>query len=296
MTFRFLLFYLFLLFLTVKADTLTTITGSSIDAQADISDELSSVFNYAVKENLSAKPIGEVVAAIGKYFLSKPYASSTLEKDGEENLVINLNEFDCTTLVENVLALARAIKTGNLTEEQFKTELTFIRYRQGVINRYPSRLHYFSDWIYDNSQKNVVADISKPFGETTIKFSLNFMSTHPQLYKHLKETPEFIPVIKKQEEEINQREYYYVPEKNINEASKEINSGDLIAFTTSIKGLDISHTGIAVKDSDNKVHLLHASSAAMKVIVSDKSLSDYVKDIKKMTGIIVLRPLEPVLN
>lgn len=258
------------------------------------SKELQLIFSYAAKESLAVKPIGEVVTSLGKYFLGREYTAATLEINDDEELVTNLKQFDCTTLVENVLALARAIKSGSPTEEQYKKELTLIRYRDGIIDKYPSRLHYFSDWIYDNSRKNILYNVSKPLAESTIKFNVDFMSTHPQLYKHLKSNPDFIPLIKQQENEIAKREYYYVPESKIENASSGINSGDLIAFTTSIKGLDISHTGIAVKDSENKVHLLHASSIPMKVIISDKYLSDYVKDIKKMTGIIVLRPMEPV--
>jgi hypothetical protein len=61
-----------------------------------------------------------------------------------------------------------------------------------------------------------------------------------------------------------------------------------------MKGLDISHTGIAVKEDDGKIHLLHAPQVDSKVQISEKPLSEYVKSVKKHTGIIILRSLEPL--
>jgi hypothetical protein len=70
-----------------------------------------------------------------------------------------------------------------------------------------------------------------------------------------------------------------------------IRSGDIIALTTSIKGLDITHTGIATREADGRIHLLHASTGSMEVEVSKLPLTDYLKDIKNNTGIMVARPL-----
>ena len=39
-------------------------------------------------------------------FLNQPYVAHTLEVGDPEQLVVNTRELDCTTLVENVLALA----------------------------------------------------------------------------------------------------------------------------------------------------------------------------------------------
>src|SRR4030067_3263649 len=105
--------------------------------------------------------------------------------------------------MENAFFFSRLIKKGKTSFEDYKNELTFIRYRDGKIDQYPSRLHYFSDWIYNNQQKGIIKDITEEIGGEQISFSLNFMSTHPDAYKHLKESPEFIPVIEEQEKEIS---------------------------------------------------------------------------------------------
>lgn len=70
-----------------------------------------------------------------------------------------------------------------------------------------------------------------------------------------------------------------------------IKSGDIIALATSINGLDITHTGIATREKDGRIHLLHASTGSMEVEVSKLPLADYLKGIKSNTGIMVARPL-----
>ena len=252
-----------------------------------------SKFSLAVDKNLSDKPIGDVIAEIGKSFIGTDYEAFGIEKEGKEQIVIDLTGLDCTTFLENALVFARLVKEGKNTFNDYLGELTFLRYRDGVIDKYPSRLHYFSDWIYDNEKKGIVKDITKEIGGEPIKFDINFMSTHPESYMHLKENPEFIPIIKNRENEISTRTYYYIPEDKISSVEDKIHNGDLLAFTTSVKGLDIGHTGIAVREKDGRIHLLHAPNVGYKVQISENPLAEYVKSIKRHTGVIVLRAVEP---
>lgn len=250
-------------------------------------------FNLAVDKSLSNKPINEVIVEIGKSFLETEYIAHTLEKEGDEQLVINLTGLDCTTFLENALTLSRCIKKNKTSFEDYKNELTFVRYRDGKIDKYPSRLHYFSDWISNNQLKGIVKDITEEIGGKPIKFNLNFMSENPMYYKQLKENPEFIPIIKKQEVEVNLRQYYYIPENDIDKIESKIQTGDLIALTTPEKGLDIGHVGIAIRMDDGRIHFLHAPLVGSKVQITESSLSDYVIKNKKRNGIIVLRVQEP---
>ena len=266
--------------------------NSQVFSEKDV-EVCKSKFNLAVDKSLSEKPINEVLVEIGKSFLGTDYVAHTLEKEGDEQLVINLTGLDCTTFLETSFTFARCIKKGNTSFEDYQNELTFIRYRDGKLDKYPSRLHYFSDWIYNNQQKGIVKDITEEIGGKEIKFNLNFMSENPKYYKQLEENPEFIPVIKKQEKEINLRQYYYIPEDDIEKIESKIQSGDLIALTTSDKGLDIGHVGLAIKMDSGRIHFLHAPLAGSKVQITEKPLSEYAKKIKKHTGIIVLRVLDP---
>jgi hypothetical protein len=266
--------------------------NSQVFSEKDV-EICNSKFTLAVDKSLNQKPINEVVAEIGKSFLNTEYVAHTLEKEGDEQLVINLTGLDCTTFLETSLTFARCIKKGKTSFEDYQNELAFIRYRDGKLDQYPSRLHYFSDWIYNNQQKGIVKDITEEIGGKPIKFKVNFMSENPKFYKQLQDNPAFIPIIKKQEEEINSRQYYYIPENDIEKVESKIQSGDIITLTTSDKGLDIGHVGIALKMDDGRIHFLHAPLVGSKVQITATPLSDYAKKIKKHTGIIVLRVLEP---
>ena len=265
---------------------------SQVFSEKDV-EVCKSKFTLAVDKSLSEKPINEVIIEIGKSFLKTEYVAHTLEKEGDEQLVINLTGLDCTTFLETSLTFARCIKKGKTGFEDYQNELTFIRYRDGKLDKYPSRLHYFSDWIYNNQQKGIVKDITEEIGGKKIKFNVNFMSENPNYYNQLVENPEFIAIVSKQEKEINSRQYYYIPEDDIEKLESKIQSGDLIALTTSDKGLDIGHVGLAIKMDNGRIHFLHAPLAGSKVQITETPLSDYAKKIKKHTGIIVLRVLEP---
>ncbi len=271
---------------------ITSFSKAQVNTEKD-SAIYKSTLEWAADSNLASKPIGDVIVEVGKSFMGTEYVAHTLEIDSVEQLVVNLREFDCTTFLETALAIARCIKNGDTTFTAFQNELTLIRYRDGKIDKYPSRLHYFTDWIYDNEKKGIVKDVTKEIGGKEIKFNLSFMSDHPQYYKHLKEQPEFIPVIKKQEEEINKRTYYYIPKEELREQESKINNGDLLAFTTTVKGLDVNHVGIAVKMDDGRIHLLHSPIEGYPVQISKLPLAEYVMKIKRDTGVIVARALEP---
>ena len=64
----------------------------------------------------------------------------------------------------------------------------------------------------------------------------------------------------------------------------------IIAFTTSINGLDVTHTGFAYQ-KDGELTFIHASSAKNKVIIDSLTLSDYCNLQKSSTGIIVAKLL-----
>lgn len=250
-------------------------------------------FTLAADLQLSGKPIGEVMVAIGTSFLGTPYKAYTLEQPGEEHLIVNLRELDCVTFVENTLALSRCIKSGKTNFEAYTAQLQRIRYHGGKIDRYPSRLHYFSNWIHDNQVKGVVRDVSEELGGEVYRKNVNFMSTHPSSYSQLAD-PSFLDAITQTERDINSRSMYYVPKGRLKSAEKRIHDGDIIAITTSVEGLDVAHTGMAIRQN-GKLRYLHAPLSDGVVQVTDQSLEEYLKARTKHTGIMIARPLEPGL-
>ena len=240
---------------------------------------------FSGKKNL---PVGELVIAIGKSLEGTPYVAYTLEKGTDEKLVVNLRELDCTTFVENCLALAQTIKSDDITYNRFLQELQKIRYRDGVRDQYPSRLHYFSEWLENNASKNMISLPVREFGESYPN-QVNFMSTHPDSYQCLKAKPEFVPALAKLEDAISAKEYFYIPKEKVALFEDKLKEGDIVGITTSIKGLDVAHTGLLTR-INGRIHLLHASSTAKKVVLSDVPLTDYMADKKIQTGIMIGRP------
>lgn len=250
-------------------------------------------FEIAVSESLSTLPIGDVVADIGKTFLGLKYEAFTLEAGDTESVVVHLTGLDCYTFYETSLALARCVKMGKYDFDSYLKEIENLRYRNGKMEGYVSRLHYAVDWLYDNQKRGHIKDITKEIGGERLIKKVDFMSTHPDLYKRLKNNPGDVQKIAAIEEEINNRKYYYIPQDKIEDAEPFINTGDLIYATTNQDGLMVGHTGIAVKLDDGRIHFMHAPLVGSKVQISEKTLPDYIKAVKKHTGIMVLRVLEP---
>lgn len=277
----FLFSFLFLLSIECGAQTIYT--------QKDV-DVCNSKFQLAVDNKLSSLLINEVIIQIGKSFLGTEYVANTLEKGNEEKLVINLTDLDCYIFLETSLVFSRCIKNGKTTFEDYQKELTNVRYRDGKLKEYPSRLHYFSDWIYDMNKRGIGRDITKEIGGKPYIKKINFMSSHIDSYKQLKSNPKFVEEIIKTENEISSREYYYVPQEDISFLENKIQSGDIVGITTNVDGLDIAHTGIAIRMDDGRIHFMHAPNVGHKVQITEKPLADYIKGNKKQTGIMVLRP------
>lgn len=219
-----------------------------------------------------------------------PYVANTLDETDEETLIIHLDKVDCTTFVETVLALSLADKEGRSDFGSYKQALRYIRYRDGKQNGYISRLHYFSDWIKDNEHKGIVHERTGELGLSSSQvLNLNFMSTHPDRYRQLKNNPSLISRMVETERKWKNISVSYIPKDHLNASPEElgIKDGDILAITTNIKGLDVVHLGFAcwVK---GKLHLLHASSVMKKVILDPQTLFDYSKNKKAHTGVRVI--------
>jgi len=234
---------------------------------------------------------GRLIVSTGKLFLQTPYVGGTLENDDVERLVINLHQLDCTTFIENILALSKIANQSKTSINDFAKELEFIRYRDGKLKDYGSRLHYFTDWMFDNERKGLLVDITKTIGGETYQKTINFMSSHINSYPALVRDSSLVDHILQSEKEINSRKHFYIPEDKVQEIENQIKDGDLIAITTKIKGLDVSHTGIAIH-INNRLHLMHASSKAKKVVISDIPLAEMIQRNRLQSGIMVSRVIQ----
>ncbi|MRI00968.1 DUF1460 domain-containing protein [Kriegella sp. EG-1] len=240
-------------------------------------------------DGLLENNFGKTLVAIGKTFKGIPYVAKTLEVGETESLVVNLHGLDCTTFVENVLAFGLLLKEGKSDFNSFTKHLETIRYKNGNLNGYGSRLHYFSEWIANNEEKDLVKNVTNELGGVPIEKEINFMGTHRELYPFLKDESNYEKILIT-EKELAKETFCYLPQDQIETNEHLIKSGDIIALATSINGLDVTHTGIATLEKDGRIHLLHASTGSMEVEVSKLPLADYLKGIKKNIGILVARP------
>ena len=233
-----------------------------------------------------------LIIALAREFKGVPYVAKTLENDSIENLVINTRQLDCTTYVENVLALYLCIKNQKLTFSDYCSFLKNIRYVGGKVS-YPTRQHYFTEWIDENTKDGYVEEIQSPNPPFTAKqlLKINFMSTHTQFYPMLKNNPELVKPIAKMESRLSGNTYRFIPKASIANTQlfrSTIHDGDIIAIVTSKGGLDTSHIGIAVWHKDG-LHMLNASQIHKKVVEEPMTLYQYMQKHPSQTGIRIVR-------
>ena len=226
-----------------------------------------------------------------KQMLGVPYVAGTLDGNEEEQLVVRTDALDCTTFVETVLAFCIADKRGERDFKGFKKALTDVRYRDGILNGYTSRLHYFSDWIRNNEQMGFVKECTSETACAQPKeLWLDFMTTHVDSYLPMKKDASLVEEMAAQEKNWQGTVVSYIPKEKLDLSSDElkIKDGDVLALVTNIKGLDIVHVGFAFW-KEGKLHLLHASSSAKKVIEDPKTQYESSKNTKAHIGLRAIR-------
>lgn len=266
--------------------------GQTVRPSDETDEEIvAKTFDLAARRGLAGEQIGEIIAVIGESFIGTPYEAHTLEVPGPEHLVVDLRTFDCTTFVETTLALSRCVRLAAPNFPAFREQLQKIRYRDGIIHGYPSRLHYFIDWIGNNEAKGIVRNVTHELGGVAITKPIDFMTTHVSAYHQLADKAN-VAAVAQAEKRLSSHPYVVLPKQSIDSATPEIQNGDIIALATSMEGLDVSHVGFAVR-TGNVVKFLHAPLSGGSVTLSEHPLPDYVAGLSKATGIIVARPLNP---
>ena len=245
------------------------------------------LINFLKENKTPSTPPSQLILEIGKFFLGKPYVDGTLDTGKSEHLVVNLGEFDCFTFVENVVALAWCLKSRQESFEGFRRVLKKTRYRNARMQGYASRLHYFADWIHDNQEKGIVRNVTAEIGGRPFRKAINFMTRHPEDYPPLEDAAN-LRRMRSVERRISRRSLYYIPKKVVKTLKDRIVDGDIIAITTHREGLDVQHVGIAARVK-NRIHLLHASSAERKVVLSKQTLYRYLMQSRACSGIMVAR-------
>ena len=228
---------------------------------------------------------GKMMVRAANALLGQPYVAGTLDELPNEKLCVYLTRTDCILFVETCLGLVQTARRNTVSFEYFVSELQCSRYRNGVYSRYEDRLHYTTEWARQGVARGVLEDMTEALGGVRYDHPVHYMSMHPDAYPRMTD----VEAIKAVEESINAVPSTYIPKNRLKESLKGIRNGDIILFTTTVDGLDVSHCAIAKVDAGKPVRFIHASTGAKKVIVEPRTLEEYVTGRKAVTGIQVYR-------
>ena len=266
-------------------------TEREIAVQPEEIARFEKIVQYAKKQNLPDRPIGEIVQAIADNFLGKPYAEGLLDKSGTEKLIVTLDKFDCVLFVETVLAIARGVAVQDYDYQNFVNRIEEQRYLNGKMNGYCSRLHYFSEWINDNQKRQTVENITAKLGGVPMNKTLNFMSQHRSSYPQMAKDEATYQCIVGIEKDLAKTAVNYIPTNRIKTVYSQLKPGDIVAVATDVKGLDVTHTGFVYRNADGNMGLIHASPAGQVTVAYD--LHRYISRVESAIGIIVARAKTP---
>ncbi|PSQ88949.1 MAG: DUF1460 domain-containing protein [Bacteroidetes bacterium QH_2_63_10] len=278
-------------------------SGDSTDAPVALRDSVLSPpdttaarFEAAMAEawahRTDVASIGALMQEIGLHFRGRPYLTGTLDAPPTETLVVRFDGFDCVTFVETALALARSAEAADSTYAGFARRLAEQRYRDGGPVGYCGRLHYFTEWLADNAERGLVRRLGTELDGRPLRDTLDFMSTHRSAYSRFATNDSLFACIQAMETRVTARHRRnparYVPQDSLRAVYDQLQAGDIVAFVSSIDGLDVAHTGLVHVGDDGTRGLLHASLSDGVVVSPD--LQRYVQKIDRQIGMVVARP------
>ena len=228
---------------------------------------------------------GNLMVRAANALLGQPYVAGTLEELPDEKLCVYLTRTDCILFVETCLGLVRTAQRNTVSFDHFVSELQQSRYRDGVCSRYEDRLHYTTEWARQGVARGVLEDMTEVLGGVRYDHPVHYMSMHPDAYPRMTD----VDAIRAVEDSINAATSTYIPKSALKGALGGIRNGDILLFTTTVDGLDVSHCAIAKVEAGKPVRFIHASTGAMKVILEPRTLEEYVMGRKAVTGIQVYR-------
>ena len=245
------------------------------------------IFNEKARLLKPENSFSQNLVTVGRSFLGAPYGHHTLENNAEEKLVVNLKQFDCLTFVENTVAICLPKRPDFNEFDSFLANLTSLRYRDGIIDGYGSRLHYFSEWLLQQQNAGRLRLISEELGGVSWQKKIGFMSRKRPFFPGLADSAAFEKV-KLAEVRLSEQPLFFIPKTRIRQMEDKIEEGDLLVFTSSKPDLDVTHEGFAVRQN-GRIHLLHASSEFGRVLISRWPVADYLPRNKGQSGMMVAR-------
>jgi hypothetical protein len=272
--------------------TQSTLPPSAGDNHRDIIEQwLVQGLNLLQKEfnpQSDAVPIEALMEHYAQKHLGITYVGGLLEVPTVETLVVTLDGSDCVLFVEHTLAMTFTTLQGSSSYSDFESNLALLRYGDGVIDGYASRLHYFSDWLRTNQEHGRIQLMFQQDDLPELS-SLHFMTSNRNSYRQLAENDSLFALIQQREQQLNSMpSLRYIPQEDIPQYEHLLQTGDILSFVTTINGLDISHTAVVKRQAD-RVGFYHASTTG-SVILDQATIYDYTLNRRNVRGIIIARP------
>ena len=213
----------------------------------------------------------------------------------EERLMVSLSHVDCTTVMEDVLALALCYRDGRATLDDLKDYYRRMHYQDGVIS-FATRNHYFT-WIMQSAIKEgFVERISPdepafPFTEV-MDLQPSYMTRNKYLFHpQMDDEKNYEAIALRQQQRVR---FTYIPRALLNMPQDSelgvIRDGDIMAVVCDqhswARGVEIKHLLIA-KWIDGRLHFYHASGNGLGL--SNTDAYTYMMDKFTMIGVAVYR-------
>lgn len=266
-------------------------SGSSLAALSRPQAALLAQWYDHLGEPDQGETFGDFLARAASIKCLSPYKRLD-ETIGPERLRIDLKTFDCLSLIDTSIAVARCRWLREPTETCFVRELIATRYRNGVKKDFASRLHYLEEWLDDNRSRHRLDDLTRDLGGVLLRRRFAYMSGHRNLYPPMAD-PIARGAIELTEAKLSQRIYAVIVRSSVREKAPLLQNGDLVGIVTTDPGRLLGHAGIVVRDGRGGVQLLHASSHRRRVVLTRTSLADYVLRREERWGIMVARLRSP---
>ncbi len=241
---------------------------------------------FAEKQKVATSVAGKPnqTLLVARSCLGLPYIAGSLEGSEAEQLIVNLRQLDCWTLVESSLAIAL---TGDGDFQAYQQHVQELRYWGGTVNGYGSRIHYFSGWVLQSEALGYLRDVTAALGGIPYRKKIAYISVRPQQYPRIQD-PAALRAVVAAEARINRHNWSYIPKSKVARIESQLQEGDLILLTSAKPDLDIAHQGFAIRQN-GRIHLLHASSLYQRVVVSAEPLAEYLAKQRGQSGIMVVR-------
>jgi cell wall-associated NlpC family hydrolase len=211
-----------------------------------------------------SKDLTDRMERISNALLGYPYITGPLNKfDETEQLIVNLEAFDCVTFVETVLALALCKAPAD-----FQATLKALRYAAEEIS-WLERNHYATNWVRNNEGKGYLRNITPSHPVCSITREFSALANFPTQTQSIS----------------------FLPPEGLPTFSASLQTGDLIFFGTMRENLDFSHEGILIREA-SELKLRHASRS--KACVCEETLSAFLARFGASPGVVVARPTRPI--